>query len=292
MNLKRLEYFITIAQTGNLTKAAEILHLSPPALSKAMKLLEEEIGISLWNKSGRGILLTDAGVLLLKKAPHLMESIHEIKHSLHSNDNVKKPIRIGTFEVFSTYFLRFMDELKWNQHALELHELLPGEIEQHLIANNLDYGLTYLPIPDPKLDFLKVMSIEMGVFIKQGEFENTPQSELPFVVPVMPLTGIPSKVRGLDGWPEDAYERKIIHRVTLLESAMELCRQGRVAGYFPTFIVHEHNKRVKKEFQLVRKKSPSPGKICTSDVYLVKRKSDEEDTILKQLAKALRIICK
>jgi DNA-binding transcriptional LysR family regulator len=184
-----------------------------------------------------------------------------------------------------------MDELKWENHSLELHELLPGEVERHVALSQIDIGITYMPIPDPQLDFLKITSIEMGVYTKKGAFAGVAQPDLPFVIPTMPLLGVPTKVRGLDGWPEDAYQRKILHRVTLLESALELCRQGRVAGYFPVFIAEEHNKRVKEEFKLERRRSPYHNRICKADVYIVKRKSYEETQMVKQLGKALRLIC-
>lgn len=294
MNTKRIEYFITLAQSGNLQKASDLLNISPPALSKAMKVLEEELNTQLWTRDGRRIILTDAGRALLKKAPQVIEQMKLIKDSLSANhdENPRLPIRIGTFEVFSTYFLRFLNDLDWNHHSLEMHELLPGEVEKYVAAGEVDFGITYLPVPHPDLDFLKVTSIEMGVFTKQGAFKNVPQPDLPFVIPVMPLQGTPTKVRGLDGWPEDVYQRNVLHKVTLLESALELCRQGRVAGYFPVFIVNEHNKRVTAQYQLERRRTPYGGRICRSDVFLVKRKSSVESTTIKQLAKALRLICK
>ncbi|MEK7354976.1 MAG: LysR family transcriptional regulator [Bdellovibrionota bacterium] len=292
MNFRRLEYFSVLARTGNLRKASEILNLSAPALSKAMKTLEDELEVSLWVRDGRKIILTDSGKALLKRAPQFIDEMKTFKESLVTEKAGPRPIRIGTFEVFSTYFLTFMDELGWNDHSLELHELLPGEVEKYVGLNEIDIGITYMPVPDPDLDFLKVSSIEMGVFTRKGAFKGMPQMQLPFVIPVSPLQNTPTKVRGLDGWPEDAYRRKVIHKVTLLESALELCRQGRVAGYFPVFIVNEHNKRVAPEFQLERRKSPYPGRVCRSDVFIVKRKSDEETDTVKQIAKAIRLICK
>lgn len=289
MNLRRLEYFSVLAQMGNIQRASEMLHVSPPALSKAMKVLEEELEAKLWVRNGRNIILTDAGKSLLKKSQSLIDELKKLKESLAGQSD-KKSIRIGTFEVFSTYFLTFLDQLKWNDHSLELHELLPGEVEKYCIQGEIDIGITYMPVPDPQLDFLKVTSIEMGVFCLSGAFKKVPQHELPFVIPVMPLQGVPTKVRGLDGWPESMYTRKVLHKVTLLESALELCRQGRAAGYFPAFIVKEHNKRVHERFHLERR-SCRPGTPCFSDVYIVKRKSTEESAAVKQLAKALRTIC-
>lgn len=291
MNLRRLEYFVTLAQTGSLRKASEMLHVSPPALSKAMKVLEEEVESRLWIADGRRLVLTDSGKALLRKAPQVIEQMQQLKESLHIETTGPRPIRIGTFEVFSTYFLTFMDRLKWDNHSLELHELLPGEVEKYVANGDLDIGITYLPVPDPQLDFLKIASIEMGVFAKKGAFKGVAQPELPFVIPVMPIQGVPTKVRGLDGWPDDAYTRKIMHRVTLLESALELCRQGRVAGYFPAFIVHEHNKRVVDDLKLERRRTPYNGRVCRADVFIVKRKSYEETDVVKQIAKAIRLIC-
>lgn len=288
MNLARLEYFVVLAKIGNLQRASELLHISPPALSKSMKLLEEEFEIPLWTRDGRRMVLTDEGKRLLKNLPQLLDSFQNLKHELRGAPRLQ-PIRIGTFEVFSTYFLSFLDYL--HNHSLEMHELLPGEIENHVAQGDLDFGITYIPVPDPHLDFIRIAAIEMGVYTKQGAFKDVPQRDLPFVIPVVPFQGVPTRVRGLDGWPDDAYERIVKHRVTLLESALELCRQGRVAGYFPTFIAREHNKRFRDDLHLERIPSPYAGRVCRSDVFIVKRKSTEENTLIKKLSKAIRLVC-
>ncbi len=290
MNLRRLEFFHVLAQMGNVRKASEMLNISPPALSKSMKVLEEELEAKLWQRAGRRILLTDAGKRLLKRTPLLMEELRSLRDSIHAEPLSTTSVRIATFEVFSTYFLSFLNRLNWDAHNLEMHEVLPGELEKYVARGDVDYGITYMPIPHPDLDFLKVTSIEMGVFTRKGSFQGVAQAELPFVVPISPLEVVPTRIRGLDGWPEDAYRRKVRHQVTLMESALELCRQGRVAGYFPAFIVEEHNQRVREQFKLERRRSPYPGRTCRADVFLVKRKSDDENLIVKQLAKALRTL--
>lgn len=290
MNLRRLEFFHVLAQMGNVRKASEILNVSPPALSKSMKVLEDELEAKLWQRDGRRILLTDAGKRLLKRTPHLIEELRSLRENIHASDQKTCNVRIATFEVFSTYFLSFLNRLKWESHQLEMHEVLPGELEKYVAQGDVDYGITYMPIPHPDLDFLKVTTIEMGVFTRKGSFANVAQQELPFVVPITPLQGAPTRIRGLDGWPDDAYRRKVRHQVTLMESALELCRQGRAAGYFPVFIVDEHNQRVREKFQLERRRSPYPGRTCRADVFLVKRKSDDETEVAKQLAKALRTL--
>ena len=65
--MNRLRYFCTVADTGSLRAASEILHLSPAALSKAIKLLEEELEQELLVPAGRGILITDVGKRLAQR---------------------------------------------------------------------------------------------------------------------------------------------------------------------------------------------------------------------------------
>ena len=197
MDLDRLKYFITLAESQSLREASEILSLTPPALSKAMKVLEHEMGVDLWMRDGRRMILTDEGRTLFQEAPKIMSNLNRLKEQLHSQKQVSRPLRLGTFEVFSTYFLTFLKTLKWDDQALELHELLPGEIEKYLISGDIDVGISYMPIPDPQLDFLKITKVEMGVFVKKGAFKNLEQPNIPFVVPILPLQGVPTKSEDL-----------------------------------------------------------------------------------------------
>jgi len=292
MDTVRLKYFSAVAETGSVRRAAEILHVSPPSLSKAIHHLEEELGIKLFLRSGRNIRLTDAGRRFADKTKVVLRGLEELRFSAENEQSSLQEVRLATFEVFSTYFLRALEETGWEDLPVTVHDVLPGELERALVERHVDIGLTYMPVPHPDLDYLKVASIEMGVFTASTAFPDAGQQDLPFVVPVNPIFGSPSRVRGLDGWPDDAYPRKIKYKVTLLESALELCRRGKVAGFFPVFVVELHNEVVLKEFRLVRRQSPYKGRVCKTDVFIVKRKADVENTTMKQLAKAVRLFCK
>lgn len=291
MDIDRLHYFCTIVSTGSLRKASEILGLSAPALSKAMKQLEEELGVSLFFQEGRQLVPTEKGRMLAQEGSALLISVDQLKEKILSRTDVEKSVRIATFEVFSTYFLSCLDRIGWDARSLVLHEVLPGELEKAVREGHVDFGITYMPIAQPQIDFLKVTSIEMGVYAHRDGFVGEDQRDIPFVIPVTPLFGPPSRVRGLDGWPEDAYPRKVRYQVTLMETALELCRQGKCAGYFPSFIVEGHNRRMREEFHLRRVSSPYGARVCMTDVFLVKRSVDEENATAKQLAKAIRLVC-
>ncbi|RZA06537.1 MAG: LysR family transcriptional regulator [Proteobacteria bacterium] len=292
MDTNRLKYFSAVAETGSVRRAADILRVSPPSLSKAIHHLEEELGLKLFIRAGRNIRLTDSGQRFALRTKEVLRGLDELRLSAEEEKTPVQEIRIATFEVFSTHFLQALAGPDWENIPFTVHDVLPGELERALVDRHVDVGITYMPVPHPDLDYLKVASVEMAVFAAKGAFPGMEQPELPFVVPVNPLYGSPSRVRGLDGWPDDAYPRNVRYKVTLLESALQLCRQGKAAGYFPSFVVNAHNAHMVAEYQLVRRATPYKGRECRTDVFLVKRKSDVENRTMKLLGKAIRLYTK
>ena len=288
MDTNRLKYFSAVAETGSVRRAADILRVSPPSLSKAIHHLEEELGLKLFIRAGRNIRLTDSGQRFAAKTKEVLRGLEELRFSAEEEKTPTQEVKVATFEVFSTHFLGALNGPEWNDIPITVHDVLPGELERALVDRLVDVGITYMPVPHPDLDYLKVASVEMGVFAAKGAFPGLHQPDLPFVVPVNPLYGSPSRVRGLDGWPDDAYPRNVRYKVTLLESALQLCRQGKAAGYFPVFVVEAHNAHSVEQFRLERRPSYK-GRVCRTDVFLVKRKSDVENRTMKRLAKAIRL---
>lgn len=292
MDTNKLHVFSVLARTESVRKAAELLRVTPSAVSKTVRALEEDLGLPLIAPLGRGITITPHGRRLASEAGQVLRTLDKLREQLLSENEqaARRPLRIVTFEVFSTYFLGTLDRVEWpKERGLLLHEASPGELERLVEQGVADFGLTYMPIPYPGVDHVKITSIDMGVFKRRGAFARCRQQDLPFVIPINPHNAPPTRIRGLDGWPDDAYERKILFEVTLMESALELCRQGRCAGYFPAFIVQEHNRKYRPQFQLERHPSPYSSRRCFSDVYLVKRRDRAEDADVRLLAKLLRV---
>lgn len=73
MNLKQLEYFTAVVNEGSILAAARALHISQPPLSTQMKLLEEELGLTLFERGSRNIMLTDAGKVLYERAQGILD---------------------------------------------------------------------------------------------------------------------------------------------------------------------------------------------------------------------------
>jgi DNA-binding transcriptional LysR family regulator len=288
MDTNRIRYFLSLAQTGNIARAAELHRISPPAFSKAMKVFEDEVGQKLLVPHGRGILLTDAAKALV---PELQNIIQQIDRVVGAGDKIASALpilKLATFEVFSTYFMEKAFDSVFRDYQCLLLEMIPGEMEQAVASRKVDLALTYNPIPHPELDFLKVQAISMGVFGLK-KFRGQEFAAIPFAVPVASIEGAPSKVKGLDGWPDDRLRRKIDYRVEMMESALGLCRRGLACSYLPRFVVRLHNDVTKAEYHLVEIDSPRPAQ--KDFVYLIKRKADVEDAVAKKLGAFVRKVC-
>ena len=157
-------------------------------------------------------------------------------------------------------------------YHLECLGLTPGAIEQAIMDAQADIAITYLPIPNPNLDILKITTIEMGIFGVKNKFQNNDFQDLEFVAPNKKVFGTPSKVKGLDGWPDHEIPRNVRYNVALMETALDLCRRGKCVGYFPKFVISLHNESVKPKYELKEIVPPKKLKSKKQNVYMIKRK--------------------
>ena len=88
MEIRVLRYFLEIARAGNMSRAAEALHVSQPTLSKQMKNLEQELGKKLFSRGSTGLSLTDEGMLLRKRAEDILEMVDKTAEEFMELDNI------------------------------------------------------------------------------------------------------------------------------------------------------------------------------------------------------------
>lgn len=97
MEIYQLRTFVTVAQQGHLTQAAEILHLSQPAVTAQIKALEEETGVALFERVPGGVLLTEAGKLLLIDAERILEHSREMLNRARAlKGQLAGKVKVGT----------------------------------------------------------------------------------------------------------------------------------------------------------------------------------------------------
>ncbi|WP_042162281.1 LysR family transcriptional regulator [Paenibacillus gorillae] len=97
MDIRQLRYFLAIANEGQITRAAKALNMEQPPLSRQLKLMEEELGVTLFDRSGKGLLLTHAGELLRDKAEQLLHQFGEtLKEVKELDEGVQGVLAIGS----------------------------------------------------------------------------------------------------------------------------------------------------------------------------------------------------
>lgn len=148
--------FITLVQTGNMTQAAEILHITQPALSKQLKYLEAEFGAQLINikrgQRGSNLQLTDAGKIFYEKAQQLC-SIEESTYNAvqQLNSRIEGTLRIATSASRSTpivqqYLPAF--SMKYPSVHFEIYEGLMTNVVTQLINGSAELGIANIQMVD------------------------------------------------------------------------------------------------------------------------------------------------
>ena len=97
MELRTLRYFLAVAREENMTRAAEILHVTQPTLSKSLRALEDELGKKLFERHSFSISLTDEGVLLRNRAEDLIAMADKIEGEFLTLDDITAEICISAW---------------------------------------------------------------------------------------------------------------------------------------------------------------------------------------------------
>lgn len=133
MEIYQLRTFIAVAQQRHLTQAAEILHLSQPAVTAQIKALEEELGVTLFDRNSGGVQLTDAGKRLLPDAEKVLASARGLlDHARSMQGELRGRVRIGSLVVPSRVRLG-----QWLREVQRRHPLLEMQTKLGLSKDNL-----------------------------------------------------------------------------------------------------------------------------------------------------------
>ena len=159
MEIRTLRYFLAVAREENMTKAAELLHVTQPTLSKALRSLEDELGKKLFERHSFSISLTDEGMLLRDKAEDLVTMADKIEREFLSLDDITGgDLYLGLAESYQIrYLARAIRSLKNLYPRLNYH-ITSGDTEQ--VTEKLDKGLLDFAVlcdtPDKKkYDYIK-----------------------------------------------------------------------------------------------------------------------------------------
>jgi len=177
MDIKQLTYFITIVEEGNITRAANKLHMAQPPLSTQLKLLEDELGTKLLDRGARKINLTDAGKILYKRAKHILEITNSTTKEIEEfRKGIQGTLRLGTISSSGTALLssRVIEfNKKYPNIKFEIHEGNTYDVLEMINSGIIEVGIVRTPFNSQNLECLFLDSEPMiAVMNKDYDFKN------------------------------------------------------------------------------------------------------------------------
>ncbi|WP_172196765.1 LysR family transcriptional regulator [Saccharibacillus qingshengii] len=161
MELRVLRYFLAAAREGNITAAADFLHLTQPTLSRQLKDLEQQLGKKLFTRGSHSITLTEEGLLLRKRAEELVEMADKLEAEFQAmEETVGGDVYIGSGETEAVRLIaETIQDLRVSHPQIRYHILSGNEedVTERLDRGALDFGVliepanlskyTHIPLP-------------------------------------------------------------------------------------------------------------------------------------------------
>lgn len=160
MELRTLRYFLAAAQEENITKAADILHVTQPTLSRQMMDLERELGVTLMLRGKNGLTLTDDGIFFRQRAQEIVELADRLEKSfVERQNNISGMVVIGASETVGSQTLaRLIKEFTGKYPAVQftLYNETVNNIKDRLDKGLVDIGLLLEPVDVTKFDYVRL----------------------------------------------------------------------------------------------------------------------------------------
>ena len=221
MTLQQLHYAITISDTGSLNKAAEKLYISQPSLTKAIHDLEKELGITIFNRSGRGVTLTNDGLEFIPYARQLYSQYEEIVEKFGRDGTRKKKFAVSTqhYSFAMKAFVEMAKQADIAEYEFAIRETKTHEVIDDVSTLRSEIGVLYLSdfnrsvltklFKSNDLEFHKLIDCKIYVYLWKGH----PLANEPVI-----------RIEQLDDYPCLAYEQG-----------------GNSSSYFAEEILSTHN---------------------------------------------------
>lgn len=190
INTEWYRIFLSVSKTKNLTKAAELLHITQPSVSYAIKQLEQSLGVELLTRLSKGVKLTQEGQML---AEYVEKAFHHLSAAENSIQMLKQfkmgYVRIGSNgAIIKDVILPVLDKfhIEYPDIRIQLLQAQTNVIVEQIKEGKLDVGFVYLPIRDSDVVITPLKSIE-NCFVAGGKLKAYAAEELS----IQQLTSLP-----------------------------------------------------------------------------------------------------
>ena len=193
MDLKQLEYFVRVAELGSFTRAAQVLGVAQPALSRQVRLLEVELRQNLLTRNGRGATPTEAGQVLLEHGRGILHQVERAREELgRVRSGLSGRVALGlppsVARVLAVPLTRaFRQQLP--QAQLSISEGLSTAMQENLMNGRLDIAVLYKPSPLPGIELQAL--VEEELLLVQARPPGLQEDPPPPPVSLRDLAGLP-----------------------------------------------------------------------------------------------------
>ena len=146
MTIQQIKYVIGITETGSFNKAAEKMFVSQPSLTSTIHDLEDELGITIFNRSGRGVTLTNDGQEFVSNARQVYLNFQNLSEKYNENSNIKKKFGVSTqhysFAVKS--FVEMVKGFNTNEYEFAIRETKTKDVIEDVASLKSEIGILYL----------------------------------------------------------------------------------------------------------------------------------------------------
>ena len=146
MTLQQLKYILAISETGSMNKAAEQLYVSQPSLTSSVQELEKEIGIKIFNRSGRGVTLTSDGVEFIQYARQVVGQFDILAEKYINKGSIKKKFGVSAqhYSFAVKAFVEMVKKFDTAKYEFAVRETKTAEVISDVAAMRSEIGIIYL----------------------------------------------------------------------------------------------------------------------------------------------------
>lgn len=179
MTLQQLKYVIQIVQYGSITMAAQKLYITQPSLSKAVSELEQEMGITIFLRSNRGVILSEEGTKFLSYARQVVEQAELLEQTYKHNEPVKRVFAVSSqhYAFSVNAFVALVKEYGQEKYEFSLRELRTNDIIEDVYTQRSELGILFLSnfnheiilriLKNKDLQFVKEFTAKPHVFVSR-----------------------------------------------------------------------------------------------------------------------------
>jgi Transcriptional regulator len=169
MDIRQLVYFAEVVKRKGFSKAGEFLHITQPTISKMIKNLEDELGVTLIERSTKKIKLTDTGEVVYRHALHIVQSMESLEAELDDLRQVRKGhIRMGLLPMIGYNFIsRIIADFQKLHPQITIQILENGarEVEHSISEGDVDLGIVVLPVSEATFECLPVVEEHLKLLV-------------------------------------------------------------------------------------------------------------------------------